>query len=202
MIGLTGSSGCGKTTLAKKLSSELGIQFVPSMVREGHRLCGMSSAPHYNFSKRMQVQNKILDLAEQSYKDAERGFVSDRTPLDMLAYTMADVGRTNLSPQHSNMFFDYIQRCFEVANMHFGTIVVVQPGIQMVNDGGRPTCGAYAEHINSIIMGLVTDQRMGCVKYFINRDIVDLEKRMNVVIKIAYSLDKMHKKQIEVAGVH
>jgi len=202
MIGLIGASGVGKTTLAKKFAKKSGFVYVESSVRGVFESMGLDPKVDYDFDTRLKIQIGILEASKASYQEIGSSFISDRTPLDLLAYTIADVGRENLNEQQSLALLDYVDECFHATNTYFSAVILVQPGIPMSSDGIRPTNLAYMEHIAIILMGLLADQRLNCAKSFINRNTLDLSKRIGVVESI---LGKVHLDNAELAkisGVH
>ncbi|MBF0102160.1 MAG: AAA family ATPase [Desulfobacterales bacterium] len=194
-IGLCGSHRTGKTTLAVALSKSLGIDMIPihtSAVFAEHKL---DPAQPMDIATRMQIQHKILDRAIESWQPENRDMVSDRTPLDMLAYMFADI-QGSIKVDNDKMDA-YIHRCFEVTNYCFTHLVVIQPGIPLVFEKGKAALNrAYMEHLNSLIIGLCYDERMSVPKKMvIHRKIILLEERFYAILQnfftngyISYSL--------------
>lgn len=89
-IFLTGASGTGKTTLAKAVAQELGIEFLPSSVATVYAEEGLTyDDVKDNPTALLSMQGKIMfrhcnDIAERLA--AGRAFISDRA-LDCLVYT-------------------------------------------------------------------------------------------------------------------
>ena len=182
MIGLAGSHRTGKTTLAKKYAEFKNLNFVQTSSSAVFKELGFDPKMDYDIKLRIHIQNAILDAAEREYKKAGNVFISDRTPIDMLAYTMADVQRENMDADSTAMFVDYMNRCFEVSNRHFSLIVIVQPGIPLIEEEGKaPANTAYMEHINSLVFGLTVDTRSTPASSYIKRSVIDLDKRVSSI---------------------
>lgn len=182
MIGLIGAHRTGKTTLARAFSEETGITFAETSSSAVFKELGFDPQKDYDFKVRLFIQNRILDAAEAVYKASGVHYITDRTPLDMLAYTMADIQRSNLDTDDSAMFVDYLERCFEVTNRHFASLIVIQPGIPLVDDKDKAPCNmAYMEHINSLAMGLVVDKRNNTGRHFIPKWMINHDERMAAV---------------------
>ena len=143
----------------------------------------MDPQKDYPFAERLKLQDLILDNAIEEWASvAHHTFVSDRTPLDMLAYTMADIQRKTLTVVERAEFKLYMDRCFKVTNWYFSVLVVHQPGIPYVDDPTKgPPCMGYIEHINTLITGLVADRRCHAERSIIPREVLDLERRVGAV---------------------
>lgn len=86
-IALSGSAGTGKTTLARRLASDLSLPYVP----EGMRVRIERGLDLHALGPE-QLQGLVLELWEEQCQledQAERssgGFVSDRSPIDFFAF--------------------------------------------------------------------------------------------------------------------
>lgn len=181
-IGLCGSHRSGKTTLAGLLAGKTGLPFIKTDTSGVFKKAGLDPAASMDFKTRLSIQNLVLDAAIEQWDGAACSFITDRTPVDMIAYTMADVqGATQIDEQG---FSSYVERCFDAANSFFKIIVVIQPGIPLVQAEGKAALNAaYLEHLNSLVLGLCADDRLAkpCLK--IPRASLDLEERANFVLE-------------------
>ncbi|WP_447973214.1 AAA family ATPase [Nitrospira sp. Kam-Ns4a] len=176
-LGLCGGHRVGKTTLAEALSRVGGIPFVrtgTSAVFERH---GLDPAEPMPFATRLLVQHEILSAAEKAWREGSGAFITDRTPVDMMAYTLGDIrGDTEVRLQDLDA---YLERCFRVTNELFSTLIVVQPGIPLVPDEGKAALNeAYIEHINALVLGLCHDQRLRCRTLLLEREVTTLDARV------------------------
>lgn len=205
MIGLAGAHRTGKSTLAQEYSLLAGIPFVQTSTSEVFKEMGFDPKLDYGFKIRMMIQNKILDVGNALWSKYKGAFITDRTPVDMLAYTMADVQRENLDKDDEKLFMEYQARCFELTNRHFGALFVIQPGIQLVDaEGKAPINEAYIEHINTLAIGIANDQRLKINRYILNRSVLDLHKRCETVDRIIHRFyeESIEKRLRTGAGVH
>jgi len=179
-IGLCGSHRTGKTTLAEAISQKTGMPFVKTSTSEVFKNHGLDPSKPMDFQKRLWIQHKILDTAKHLWHAEQKQFITDRTPLDMAAYTLADIqGATEVN------FLElegYLSRCFEVTNQLFKVLVLIQPGIPLIHEEGKAALNeSYLEHLNYLIFGLCHDTRMRSTFVFLNREVTTLEERIAVI---------------------
>lgn len=182
-IGLSGSHRTGKSTLAKAFAEKNAeFNFVETSAVGVYKALGLDPKVMYPFAKRLEIQRHILDAVAQQYSDAGLLFVADRTPIDFIAYTLADIMRDNYDGSSDSEITKYINDCYDVANTYFSMIMVVQPGIEIVEAEYKcPTNVGYVEHINNLVLGLATDRRLNSMHFALNRDVTDLGARVTAV---------------------
>ncbi|MFH1218100.1 MAG: AAA family ATPase [Pseudomonadota bacterium] len=180
-IGLCGSHRTGKTTLAGAMSEKAGIDFVRTTTSEVFAENGLDPASPMDFSTRIWIQHKVVNAAEAVWQQAAGSFISDRTPIDMMAYTLADIqGKTEVDYLQLEEYFDH---CYRTTNRFFSRLVVVQPAIPLVHEEGKAALNrAYMEHLNMLVMGLCCDERLQCPVLFMQRDIIDLDVRVSLIL--------------------
>jgi hypothetical protein len=181
-IGLCGSHRTGKTTLAEIVSQRTGMPFVRTGTSEVFRQCGLDPSQPLDFDKRIWIQHRILDAAENIWSVAQGRFVTDRTPLDMAAYTLADIhGTTKANFRDLEVYLD---RCFEATNRFFGTIVLIQPGIPLVHEEGKAALNeGYLEHLNYLMIGLCNDERVSSRFFCLPREMKAIDDRVNSILR-------------------
>lgn len=88
-IGITGSAGTGKTTLAGQIAAALGAPLVEEAMRrrleQGFDFHQIDRATH-----RALLASEAEDLARLLAAPNPRGLVTDRTPLDMAAFWLSN----------------------------------------------------------------------------------------------------------------
>lgn len=178
-IGLCGSHRTGKTTTADTLAAELDIPFVETTTSAVFAEHGVSPSSPMDFDARLWIQDKILTAAEEIWSQ-HRHFITDRTPLDMLAYTLADIqGRTQVdfeTLQH------YVARCFAATNRFFTGLCVVQPGIPLIAAPGKAALNqAYIEHLNTLVLGLCQDERQQVPFWVLARKCIAISERCRFI---------------------
>jgi hypothetical protein len=176
-LGLCGAHRTGKTTLAIAISSHLNIPFVRTTTSQVFAQLGLDPAEPMDFQTRLFVQNHVLDAAEQVWQESASPFISDRTPIDMIAYTLGDIqGKTDVD---FDLLSQYIDRCFASTNQFFQNLAIIQPGISLVYEEGKAALNAaYIEHINVLVIGLCSDRRLKTNVFCNARNAIDLETRI------------------------
>jgi hypothetical protein len=180
-IGLCGSHRTGKTTLAKEVALTLELDFVQTSTSEVFAENGLNPSEPMDFNTRIWIQNKVVSAAEQVWKSTKGTFITDRTPIDMMAYTLADIDGA------SSVDFDalekYLEHCFHVTDTIFNQLFVLQPAIPLVYEEGKAALNrAYMEHLNILMQGLCSDERLHCPVYHIPRHIIPLDDRVNIIV--------------------
>jgi hypothetical protein len=184
MIGLTGAHRTGKSTVAKDFAEQNDIAFLQSQASQAFKDLGVDVKQDTPFDQRLAVQHEILCRFEEDAKKLRSAFISDRTPLDFLAYTLADVQKETLTEQQEHALGGFAFRCHAVANDLFKAIIVIPPGIPYMDEPGKPPpSAAYQEHIHALINGLVFDSRLGgdVDRVGLPRIMTGHEDRLNVV---------------------
>lgn len=175
-VGLCGAHRTGKTTLAQGLQDSLDINFLRTTTSEVFAENGLDPSAPMDFETRLWIQHKILDAAEQVWQSSN-AFVTDRTPLDMLGYTLADIRGDTVV--HFTDLEAYAARCFASTNNYFSHLIFVQPGIPLVFEEGKAALNqAYIEHLSILMGGLLADERQRVASSTLPRDVLDLDERL------------------------
>ena len=180
MIGLTGSHRTGKTTLAKQIEEELGIEYVTLSVSDVIReSTGVECSQISSMDQRLKAQRRLVEACDKTFLRRKGMFISDRTPIDVAAYTMGDACQDMTAAQQKEML-EIIDDCVDITNSSFQTLLLVQPGIPFIEEPGKPKMNmAYQELIHSLCLGLLSDQRTTVEWWFVNRNCTDQTKRMD-----------------------
>lgn len=184
MYGLCGAQQVGKSTLAGAFSEDVGVPALYTTASAVFSQLGLDPKVDYPLGQRIDIQRHILESFEKQYRSVEGGvFITDRTPIDMMAYMLADVQRTNVPSHLETAIESYLKDCIEVSNATFSILTVVQPGIK-VKDGAvgkAPATFSYTEHINHIVMGITVSEAVQSAHYYIPRYLTDLEARVGAL---------------------
>lgn len=162
-IGLAGAQRTGKTTLAEHYSTLTGLPFIPATVSAIMAEIGFDSSATYDndFKTRLDAQFYLLGRLDEEWSKVTGGFISDRTPLCMAMYTLADiVGTTELSDSDSLRLLDYIDQCKLLTMKHFDTLVSIKlnPRITLVPKvGSAPAKPHHILHLESLLSTLILE---------------------------------------------
>lgn len=180
-IGLCGAHRVGKTTLALAVSQAADIPFLKTHTSQVFAKHGLDPAKPMPFHTRLSIQQEILTAGEEIWTQASGRFITDRTPLDMAAYTLADIqGTTEVD---SSALLGYLHSCIEKTNQFFSTLIIVPPGIPLVLEPGKAALhAAYIEHIHTVIVGLCHAPNITARVSQMNRSILSLEDRVKMTV--------------------
>lgn len=181
MIGFAGAHRTGKTTLAQEFADRYDCEYLATSVSSVFEEMGLDPAVTYDFATRLKVQRAILKHLDRVYGQAEddSNTVTDRTPLDLLLYTYADVQNDNLTDEDAAALEQYTNDCIEVLNRRFNMLMIVQPGIPIVPAPGKASLNvSYMEHLNMLALGLMSDERIQVRVAYIPRGMTDLDERV------------------------
>lgn len=186
-LGLCGAHRTGKTTLAIALASDLNIPFVRTTTSQVFAELGLDPAETMDFKTRLFVQNHILDAAEKVWQDSPSPFVSDRTPIDMIAYTLGDIqGKTEVD---FDLLNQYIDRCYASTNQFFQNLAIIQSGIPLIYEQGKAALNpSYIEHINVLVIGLCQDSRIKANVFCNPREAIALDLRICNILESITSI--------------
>lgn len=179
-FGLAGAHRTGKTTLAREYAKKHGWKFAETSVSAIFKELGVDPQDKFDFTTRLSIQETILSRLQEFYRaNAGNNVITDRTPIDMMAYTMAEAIGDQVSPTDQARFAKYVSDCFEATNRWFSCILVVQPGIPIIMQEGKAAPNpAYMSHLNALIIGLCCDERLKMPHYYIPKWRTELKDRI------------------------
>jgi len=136
-IGIIGSQGVGKTTLAATMAEELDIYFIEEQIREVvKRYNPLGYKTPDDLVGSMWYPHMMLDIYEQQLEkelSAKDGFVSDRTTLDYYAYY-------KVLNCDSSVVTDLFEKAFlRHYKNHYDLVIFVPIAFPVLNDNYRNT---------------------------------------------------------------
>lgn len=204
MIGLAGAHNTGKTTLAKAFAEKFGIPFVQGQVAQVFKGCGFDSSKSwgaFSLEDRLTVQWRVLKTHTalyQEYSSLGTAFITDRTPLDFLAYTLADIQMRELTEELERDVLAYADACFAATNAYFALVAVLQPcpEIPLVSREGRGELSMlFIEKLNWTLLGLVRDERVLIKAFSVPLSMHTLGDRLKGLHNATKVISKEHMQQ-------
>ena len=202
-IGLVGAHRTGKTTTAMVAAKQLGLKFVPI------ETSGVAKAMNHSFNdpciiKQMGFQMRVLEHAMEEYDKAKTEFfITDRTPIDMLAYAYVNLNESNIknsevgSEMIDEMYSQYAKCCYDTLNCYFGNLFYVQPGIPIKPEEGKGhPSAAYMDHLSAIMGGLLIPVMPPIIVHAWPREVTGLVQRVSMIKqRLEMSLQLQHTTQ-------
>lgn len=186
--GLIGAHRVGKTTLGKGLAERLCVAFYATEISQAMRELGIDPQVDLPFEERLDVQERLLDVLLAFYARVRTEtccdtVVVDRTPLDVLAYTMSEVRRETLKHAAINdRMRAFTDRCYEATNFIFQGMCVVQPGIPIVADPSKGVPNViYQEAVAAQMLGAANHPKNMVKTLLLPRKCLDRQSRISKV---------------------
>lgn len=151
IVGFSGSHRVGKSTLQRELCSLLGAH---SVQMPTYKVVKDKVKTDVSLEERISIQYEVLSAYEETLAEAAAGghklVITDRTPIDIIAYLIADVTRT-AGYQNDEVLLQYIRRSTALTLRYFNAAIIVPPGIPLVEDSTSAPCSrAYIEHLHAL----------------------------------------------------
>ena len=151
-IGFTGAQGSGKTTLAKLIKQhDDKTVFVPSTAR-------VALQQGYKINTEADPLSQLLTTVSRiaaEYEAVGELIISDRTPLDSLAYTNYQYDHIWSEEEKTQFYMDSSFSLVEQAMRNYDHIFYCPPYFAPTDDGVRSGDTAYQKAIDEYIVGLI-----------------------------------------------
>lgn len=192
LLGLCGAHRTGKTTLCHEME-KVGFEYLPISISDMQKEAGFdSSNQEYDWDTRMKIQSYILTkfrvkLLEHHHSiqtavlRTERLVITDRTPLDLIGYTMLAFP-TEPSKADTAWMQWYITQCIRLTNKFYTKVFLVQPGIPLVHS---PTSGPLdmnmIETLNQCYLSQFMSPELTIPSVIIPREATDIHVRKHII---------------------
>ncbi|NJK35477.1 MAG: AAA family ATPase [Oscillatoriales cyanobacterium SM2_2_1] len=180
-IGFCGAHRTGKTTLAAEVSTYLGVPFVRTSTSLVFRRAGLDPADPLTIAQRLDIQQQVLTTAIAQWQPMGSSlFVSDRTPVDMGAYLLADIqGQTEVE---ADAVTQYVTTVVAATNDYFRHLFLIPPAIPLVLEAGKAALNsAYMLHLHYLILGLCGERQLRDRVHVLPLELTDLGQRRDWV---------------------
>ncbi|QIG69152.1 P-loop NTPase domain-containing protein [Rhizobium phage RHph_N1_15] len=157
----SGTHRSGKTTAAKLLAEQLGIEFLDSSFDVAKKF-GYNPVGRMSLKDRMAMQILVLDDHIEKLNAAPRPLITDRCPLDYFAYTLAQFGMTSheqADEQTLQAAHAFAEKCLDVTKTYYDMVFIMDPLRVYEVDPTKATPvvnPAFQLHIHALIHGAVS----------------------------------------------
>lgn len=163
MIGLVGAHGTGKTTLGQAAADALGWHFCKTSISDVYKRLGKDPAVRMTFDERMDVQMAILgELSIEWASYAGENVITDRTPIDLIAYTLADLDSfAELSTDQAIKLEIYLMKCAVMAARDFGKLALLPNALPVKVDPSKMRAALlppYRQKLEALMRGYMHQQ--------------------------------------------
>lgn len=186
--GLCGTHATGKTTVAEDVAKELGINFIATKTTDVYKKFKVSPQNVLDPQLRMAIQWDILDQATSLWKGQFEPWITDRTPLDFMAYVVND--SFVWEDEWYMEYLSYKYECMSAYRKYFSKVFLIQPdGVIWERDSslkGRNS-RVLQESMNTVFKGLLTEADENSYNV-IRADASSAEKKIEVFDSILQEL--------------
>lgn len=154
MFGISGPARAGKSTTACDVAEKMGLPYVDARIKGISKDLGLDLVGLIDPAQRLVAQNLLLDAYLELLKSAPRPAITDRTPLDMAVYMMAEINMHS-DPELGKGAQKYVERCIHAVEQHFDAIILLSPlKLYVVEEGSAPANRGYQYHTHFLIHGI------------------------------------------------
>jgi hypothetical protein len=183
LYGISGASGTGKTTLAKRVAEDLGITYMPTSITECAKKHGFDAVGMLTLPKRLELQLHLLEDHVEMICQAERPLIVDRTPIDMIGYMLAELdmhSHHRLTDKEIGQVEDYVNLCSDMTLKLYDYVFIVGQLDNYDVSATRPADNrAYQTHSQMIMLGALF--RLSGQVSFAHVPMQDLDRRCEFV---------------------
>jgi len=181
-IGICGAHRTGKSTLGQSLANQIGIPFISIGTSAIFAKHGIDPSKPMDFRTRLSIQWEILTHAVGTWYDMTEPFICDRTPIDMMAYILADVQGETLDKHTEKELQNYLHLCRLATEKHFDNLVLIPPAIPIVHEVGKASLSrGYIEHVHLLCLGMLHETPVN--GYMMDREVKELGDRVSDVVR-------------------
>jgi predicted ATPase len=153
----TGSHRSGKTTLAKAVAEDLGIEFYETKTADVMAALGIDIVSALSLADRLGAQELLLNHHLKMLADLPRPLIVDRCPIDFFAYTIAEIGmHSGMNAELDARMTRYLNRCLFEMERNYAVAIVCAPLPHYKIEKNKPApVRSYQQHFHHIVEGAV-----------------------------------------------
>jgi len=184
MFAFVGASRTGKTTLAKAAAETLGWHYYDGSFGLAAKRLGFEAVRPQTVLERIEMQEAVLGDHVLQLESLPRPCITDRTPLDYIGYTLAEVGMHALEDtQLMHRIHRFVETCLHVTRQHYDTVIACRPLAHYAEEEGKPPVNpAYQWHVQWIIEGAMNQVNDVVQDAYLKTD--DHELRLEAAVEV------------------
>lgn len=177
----------------------LEIPYVDASTTALMQEAGFNPVSVMDIETRIKAQEHLLDAYLRLLDRQPPNFVTDRTPIDMLAYTLGEVTMHNTTEEQGERIAAYCDRCVAAAESRFALVIVTEPlKTYEARPDKPPPSKAYQALIHTIICGSLRNSHVPTMQLESN----PVEVRVNLVVNSLISFRQTMSEQVAQQVIH
>lgn len=187
-VGLCGASGTGKSSLANKIGKRFGLELNPIGSRSTAKEMGFDSPYEVDKAGKRAAFQYHLQHSKLDWENVHESFVTDRTPLDELAYTILHDWRA-VTPSYWDRAMRHMSRY---------TVVIFCPIVEFQDlgaDVARMQHPTYHQQFEALLRGLLEHAQVVGVMGAAQSSGLVLQKVAHRYVGLVEAFDAYHKER-------
>lgn len=161
LYGFTGASRSGKTSTARAVAEDLGIEFYETSTSAVAKAHGFDAVAPMPLSKRIELQMIILNNHLDEIAKRPRPLIVDRTPIDMLGYLACEMTMTShmlAEPEALELAARFYDLCLEATVNYYDYVFYLSQLDTYVEEPGKPAPNkAFHRHYDFVVRGALAE---------------------------------------------
>jgi len=161
LFGLTGAHRSGKTTLARAVAEELGIDFYETSISKTAKSFGYDATGDLSLMDRLHLQTLLLQNHLEELDKRSRPLICDRTPLDFLGYLACEFtmkNGDNVDLEVLRQAANFADKCLEATRSVYDFVFYLAPLPDYVVEDGKPSENPiYQMHHALVVQGGISE---------------------------------------------
>jgi hypothetical protein len=172
------------------MANQFGWHYHDASVTKIMQAAGVDPVGDLTLEERLPAQWKLLTQYLHDISILPRPFITDRSPLDMIAYMLGEVTMHNTSAEFGQEIDEYVNACVVATRNNFDSIIILRPlPTYAAADGKPPPNPAYQWQSQMIMEGAYNLIRASVNGLIVPVDAYDFEYRCGIISK--FLLDRV-----------
>lgn len=156
-VGFVGTHSTGKTATAEALQTNDNVVFVPSSARKVYASKGKLNRDADRESQILTTLARSVDVERAWAENPDKIVVSDRTPLDSLAYTKYQMDHVWPDHELDEFYWTYSEKFVKSSMEKFDLLFFFHSSsIPLIGDGVRELDDNYRIAIETMLIDMIT----------------------------------------------